>query len=111
MAPTEPRPFWGWMCKGIGGCLNMMESLLQERVPPSDRQLEILEYQARRAIDLWEDAHRQVLGRPAEPPRPCNVISRTRTFGANDVLDPRITAEASGETQEQGGSDVTSQPS
>ncbi|GAJ07052.1 unnamed protein product, partial [marine sediment metagenome] len=54
MSQTDSKPFFGWTIRGFGGVLNIMESYRRDGIEPAPNQLELLEYQTRRLMDLYE---------------------------------------------------------
>jgi hypothetical protein len=52
MNKTEPSPFWGWVVRGLGGILNLLEGILEEAGPPADSWRQALQEQADRLNDF-----------------------------------------------------------
>jgi hypothetical protein len=86
MAPTEPIPYWGWVIKGMGGVLNIAESLQADEALCGEHHLEMLEYQASRAVHIWRVASAQAGRMTHAVPRPIEAISEHASFAPKDVL-------------------------
>ncbi len=81
MAPTEPRPFWSWSIKGLGGILTMFEMYLKEGLIPETHQVQLFEYQLSRMRKVFD-----AIAEEGAEPRGIDEIDKTRWFAPSDVL-------------------------
>ncbi len=87
MSATEPQPYWNWAVRGLGGVLNMMESLLADECRPSEHQRTLLEYQAARLERIWRTSTVPLVPGEIRPLRSVDAINSVRDFGREEVLD------------------------
>ena len=83
MSQLEPKPFWGWAIKGLGGILNIIEGFVRDGIAPQDTQLELLEYQVSRL-------HLAYTRLADKQPRTLDAIRETRSFNADEVIDDSL---------------------